>query len=659
MFCRCFFNNTPPAYDNSIFGFVRILSCGVALVALCACSCHSQTVNTSGDTNHSFNGQGPWNLKEFDGLRIGQTQTGRLEIEDGGKANNLFDGTGTSGNAFVGSDSGGFGIVDVDGAGSHWVNERVLNVGYNTNANGRLNIDTGGLVTNTLGSSIGVLAGSDGRVRIENGSRMEDGGATIVGAFGAGALTMINGQLKSNAGRLGNRATGDGVAVVFGPTSLWEISGGLNGLAVGNQGTGELTVRLGGRITSTSTIATDFIGNQSGSTGTVNVTGSGSTWASSSNLEIGFAGTGTLNIESGGVVTSNSGTLGQEFTGGNGTANISGTGSHWDNSGSELNVGFFGKGELNITNGGLVTNANAQIGRQRSNDGTERGDGSVTVNGGGSHWNNSGTLFVGVFGDADMRVEDGGLVSSSTGLVGLNDGSSGEVTVTGVGSHWDNSGDMNVGFFDSGSGTLKVESDGLVTVGGSLIVNAPGTVNLSGGKLDVGTLDLSDPLANFNMTGGRLVADQVQGNLEITGGVLAPGDSPGLTSIDGNLNLLVGGSIEFEIGGTTPISEYDTIDVTGQANLFGTIDVDLIDSFEGSLDDSFQLVNPVFFFSAITGSPMFDFSDAELETGLVWDTSTFLNDGTIRISAVPEPGSTTVIVVGLCTLGLVRRRRAA
>ena len=94
-----------------------------------------------------------------------------------------------------------------------------------------------------------------------------------------------------------------------------------------------------------------YIGNGSDSVGTVTVTGQGSEWNNSNSLYVGRYGTGTLNIEGGGVVTSSYGSIGN-ISDSVGTVTVTGEGSEWNNSGS-LYVGN-SEGTLNIADGGVV-----------------------------------------------------------------------------------------------------------------------------------------------------------------------------------------------------------------------------------------------------------------------------------------------------------------
>ena len=53
----------------------------------------------------------------------------------------------------------------------------------------------------------------------------------------------------------------------------------------------------------------------------------------------------------------------------------------------------------------------------------------------------------------------------------------------------------------------------------------------------------------------------------------------------------------------------------------------------------------------------FDFSAAPLSAGLFWDTSSFYDDGVLRVAAVPEPGTWAMWMAGLAGFGFIARRR--
>ena len=173
------------------------------------------------------------------------------------------------------------------------------------------------------------------------------------------------------------------------------------------------------------------------------------------------------------------------------------------------------------------------------------------------------------------------------------------------------------------------------------------------GNLEVFEIDLGSPNAsdNFVIENGELNVDSVVGDLVQDGGVLTPGDSPGVTNIDGNYTFN-DGTIEIELGGLTRETEFDAVLVSGTALLNNvTIEVTFIDGFEAISFDSFDifdgLIDPA---SSIT----FDFVNAPLASSRVWDTDDFLNSGVIR--AVPEP-SGVLVVFAVSGLAVLRRKK--
>ena len=72
---------------------------------------------------------------------------------------------------------------------------------------------------------------------------------------------------------------------------------------------------------------------------------------------VGGQGTGTLTIQDGGAVNSSGGGSVGLAAGSTGTVTVTGPGSTWNNSpGGGLNIGSFGTGTLTIANGGRVIN---------------------------------------------------------------------------------------------------------------------------------------------------------------------------------------------------------------------------------------------------------------------------------------------------------------
>ena len=340
------------------------------------------------------------------------------------------------------------------------------------------------------------------------------------------------------------QATIDGGATVTVPgteSSPWNVGGDLT---VGDVGTGTLLVENGGIVSN----IYGYIGKNSGSTGSVTVSGAGSQWNNSDNLYVGVSGTGTLLVENGGIVSSKNGIIGSE-SGSTSSVTVRGAGSQWNNSGY-LYVGGFGTGTLLVENGGIVSNINGHIGFQSG------GNGSVTVSGAGSQWNNSGNLYVGLFGTGTLLVENGGIVSNPHGYIGNDSGGTGSVTVSGAGSKWINSGNLRVG--DMGTGTLLVENGGIVSSVGGYIGSQSGgigsvTVRGAGSQWNSGTLDVGEAGTGTLLVENGGIVSSAYGYIGYRSGVTGSMTVRGAGSQWNSSDLIVGhygtGTLLVENGG--------------------------------------------------------------------------------------------------------------
>jgi T5SS/PEP-CTERM-associated repeat protein len=150
---------------------------------------------------------------------------------------------------------------------------------------------------------------------------------------------------------------------------------------------------------------TTTIGRASLSTGLVTV--DNLQWVGLGNLTVGESGSGELTIQNGADVSNAIGSIGVNggiLTSGTGTVTVTGAGSTWNNSGG-LIVGVEGSGKLSIEAGGNVASVDGSIGQL-----TADSLGEVSVSGAGSMWNNDNRLPIGVFGSATLTVADCGSV---------------------------------------------------------------------------------------------------------------------------------------------------------------------------------------------------------------------------------------------------------
>ena len=93
-------------------------------------------------------------------------------------------------------------------------------------------------------------------------------------------------------------------------------------------------------------------------------------------------------------------------------------------------------------------------------------------------------------------------------------------------------------------------------------------------------------------TGGGTLSGTgtVRGPLNNTGGTVAPGLSPGILRVTGSYTQGAGGALNVEVGGTTPGSGHDQLDVSGAASLNGTLNVTTLTGFTPTEGQSFQFL---------------------------------------------------------------------
>ena len=93
---------------------------------------------------------------------------------------------------------------------------------------------------------------------------------------------------------------------------------------------------------------------------------------------------------------------------------------------SELNVGYSGTGTVNITRGGQVSSYHSYLAY------ANRSAGSVSVDGAGSVWTTSNGAEIGYSGTGALKITHGGRVDSSGSSLGYY--GSGTAVVDGIGS---------------------------------------------------------------------------------------------------------------------------------------------------------------------------------------------------------------------------------
>ncbi|MHC4717843.1 MAG: hypothetical protein ACYS5V_12795, partial [Planctomycetota bacterium] len=426
-------------------------ACSGPIVAACVCLfCLAQPARAEITTTGDVQPADPATWTSSTDAYIGEIGSGTLGITNGGYVVN--------GQGYIGFRSASTGAVTVHGPGSRWTNTASFHIGYG--GSGALNITGGGRVLSQTHSYIGYSSGSTGHVTVDGaGSKWTTWRNLHVGHGGSGSLNITNGgEVFVSTDIWVPDYLGSSSAIHFDDGTL--TTGDL--LCASDDLTGSGTINACGLVSDVDLvfdathglIQTFKISDNPGQDITVNLDINSS--HGSVSMGAGYGGVGTMSISDGRVIGSDDGYVGFE-SGSTGVVTVDGAGSRW--SVSNLEVGKFGHGTLNITGGGVVrgfNNGNSHIGYKSGSTGV------VAVNGGGSAWTDISSLLVGEYGDGTLNITGGGAVSSRDGCIGQQLGSTGVVTVDGAGSTWTSSLDLFVG--RQGSGTLRITGGGAVTV---------------------------------------------------------------------------------------------------------------------------------------------------------------------------------------------------
>ncbi|MCP4043393.1 MAG: hypothetical protein GY731_15800, partial [Gammaproteobacteria bacterium] len=275
-------------------------------------------------------------------------------------------------------------------------------------------------------------------------------------------------------------------------------------------------------------------------------------------------------------------------------------------------------------------------------------------------------------GGNNLLTVDNGMTIRGAGQIGLsitsllNKGAitadqSNTLTIATGGTGFDNLGNLNA----TGGGGINLT--GNFTTSGNVEIAADSQINRTGTFLQTaGQTNVDGTLTSTGLVyiqGGLLSGSgQINGDVD-NAGMVGPGNSAGLLSIDGDYEQLVAGTLYIELGGLLSGTEYDVLDVSGTADLGGTLDVSLIGGFNPLVGASFDIL------SADSILDTFNVLNLTSGSGYIWDVAYLadtLGPGTtdvVRLTvltapAVPVP--TAVWLFGSALIGLMgvaRRRR--
>ncbi len=295
----------------------------------------------------------------YDAYLVGWYGTGVLNILAGGNASLT-----TITTSVIGANEDSEGTVNV--LGGTWRlydsgnNARPLNVGQS--GTGTLNIKQKGHVDGGY-LRLGTQAAGVGTVNVEEEDSVLTTELFEIGSYGTGSLNITDkGYVTSSiVAILGYQAGSNGQVVVEkGGEWLMKNNDSSIEFQIGNQGTGEATIREGGLITAENTI----IGGNATGIGTLNVQDQDSV-ITVRRLYNGYFGNGKVNISNNGLINNKEYSLVGVQDGSHGVVNVTDKG-HWNFLGTgeafrytlletfNMNVGTTGTGTLTLTNNGTL-----------------------------------------------------------------------------------------------------------------------------------------------------------------------------------------------------------------------------------------------------------------------------------------------------------------
>ncbi len=190
-------------------------------------------------------------------------------------------------------------------------------------------------------------------------------------------------------------------------------------------------------------------------------------------------------------------------------------------------------------------------------------------------------------------------------------------------------------------------SQGSRGAAGAIIIDNGGTFDL----VAAGTV-IASAMAVQN--GGSISGiGTFQTDFTNSGGTVAPGNSIGTLTIDGDAAFQNDSTIVIEIGGTGA-GRYDVLNVTGEMSIANvtTLQVVWVDGYNGgAFGGSFDIFNFGNFNQVGGAEFVLDTSLAPTAPWLRWDTSELYTLGVITL--IPEPTTAILLLLGICAL---RRR---
>lgn len=518
------------------------------------------------------------------------------------------------------------------------------------------------------------------------------------GNRGASSILMDGGTLRWNAGNTQDVSLGGRLQLVSGKSAKLDVGandvtlsaafGGSAGGSLTKLGNGTLTLSVANSFTGGTTLSAGKL-----VAGNVSAFGTGDILLSAGTLDFNnldvlnrviFAGGTLINVRSGGAVAIDDSLTAEQINALDIPAIAATAGTTLDLAGVTKQV--------IVTGSATLTGLASYAGTLAVSGGTlDLSDAANRPTSAAIELRAGGTLDFGASEFTGNVTYKGGAVAGAfagnlnvSGAVSITSANvpSGKVVVTTGNS---------VGLASGFGGTVRLEG-GSVTSG---IDTFAGTVELgSAGALNL-TTDLATSAAIVVDNGGVLRGTGTVASLTVaSGGLLAPGNSPGMTTTTGNLVLLGGGALDLEILSTggeifDPVAggDYDSVTVGGDLDLTAlTLEnrflinvISLLDpTTPGQVGDFDPALTKVYDVYAYSGELLKSYAGSATDLFQL-DASEFIVDGLaidpllfslvhnsvdkkiqLVYAPIPEPSTYGLILGGLALAGAaIRRRRKA
>lgn len=586
-------------------------------------------------------------------------------------------------------------VINASGTATTWVlNNANTFAGGVTLTGGRLAVlNNSALGAGTLTINGGMLRSSTSTNRIL-GNLVDIGGNFVLGQSSPTSVTFSNTTTLLGSGETRTiTLSGATASTISGTFSGPIVDGGnANGLTLAGTGILEFAGSAANTYTGLTTV------NGANATLVLNKTGAdaiaGNLTATSGTVRLGqsnqIADTSTLTVNSTFDLNGNSETVGS-FTGG-GLVTSGAAGNSVLTVGGTANTQFFytgtiqnGTGTVSLVKQGadtlVLSGSSSYSGGTTLNNGqlvadnnSALGSGTVTLSGGVLRTRDADTLSRTIANNIEIggNVQFGITTTQSTLTL------DGATTLLGSGTNRvmsafanTSTGNMNPVIFNGAIGdggnangvtiqgsaaNVKVVFAGINTYTGETIVNA-GTLIVNG------SIHASSAVT---VKSGAIVGGSgaINGSLTVeSGGIAAPGESPGTLEVGGAFDLDAGGTLAMELTGATVGTEYDQLIVGGAITLDGDLDITL--TYAPTEGTNFFLIDNLGggavtgAFAGLAQGATFVADGQLFQISYTGDsgTNSFTGGNDVVVQAVPEPSAIGMLGAGLFMLTHLLRRK--